>query len=108
MSRVTIVCPGLSRPIGTSPPRIPWRKVVSKVKMTCPKCKQVQEVDVKTATCSTCRTVLRRCIDCSQYDVRASFCRAVNRAVTVGETHYPTYASASTYCREFTPASPPT
>jgi len=80
---------------------------VSLVNITCPKCKQMQDVDLKTATCPNCRTVLRRCVDCSRYDVRLSFCKAVNRPVNVGESHYPTYAAASTYCREYAPTSPP-
>jgi len=74
--------------------------------MTCPKCKQVQDVDEKTATCPSCRNVLRRCVDCSKYDVRVSLCKAVNRPVPVADSNYPTYASPSTYCREYAPASP--
>ena len=77
------------------------------MKITCPKCKQVQDVDYKTATCPNCRNVLRRCVDCSNYDVRVSLCKAVNRPVSVGESNYPTYASASTYCREYAPANAP-
>jgi len=77
------------------------------VKITCPKCKQVQEVDDRTATCPNCRTVLRRCVDCLKYDVRLSFCKAANRPVNVGESSYPTYASASTYCRDYFPVNQP-
>jgi hypothetical protein len=81
---------------------------VCKVQITCPKCKQVQEADSRTATCPNCRTVLRRCLDCSKYDVRLSFCKALNKPVTSGESHYPTYSSASTYCREYLPSAPAT
>lgn len=80
---------------------------MSQVKLTCPKCKQVQEVDDKTATCPNCRTVLRRCVDCAKYDVRLSFCKEVNRPIDAGEAHYPTYAAQSTYCRAFVPSAPP-
>jgi len=73
------------------------------VQITCPKCKQVQEVDDRTATCPNCRTVLRRCVDCSHYDVRLSVCKAVNKPVKTGDASYPTYASASTYCRDYLP-----
>jgi hypothetical protein len=74
------------------------------VQITCPKCKQVQEVDAKTATCPDCRTVIRRCLDCEKYDKRLSFCRAFNRPVDTGEANYPTFSSDSTYCREYAPA----
>jgi len=75
--------------------------------MTCPKCKQVQEVDQRTATCPNCRTVLRRCVDCDKYDIRLSVCKATNRSINPGESNYPTYASQSTYCRDYAPAVPP-
>jgi hypothetical protein len=71
------------------------------VQITCPKCKQVQEADARTATCPSCRTVLRRCTDCDKYDVRTSVCRATNRPINTGDASYPTYASPSTYCREY-------
>lgn len=72
--------------------------------MTCPKCKKVQEIDDKVATCPDCRTVLRRCVDCGRYDVRLSFCNEFNRPIDPGEAHYPTYSSESTYCREYQPS----
>lgn len=71
------------------------------MQMLCPKCKQVQEVDNRTATCPNCRTVLRRCKDCMKYDPRLSFCQTFHRAIDVGEANYPTFSSDSTYCREF-------
>ncbi len=73
------------------------------MEITCPKCKQVQDVDMKVATCPNCRTVLRRCLDCANYDVRLSFCGATNHPIDVGEASYPTYSSPSTYCREYKP-----
>jgi hypothetical protein len=76
---------------------------VNPVQITCPKCKAVQEVDEKTATCPACRTVLRRCWDCSNYDVRRSFCNVFNRPIDVGDATYPTFASASTYCGDYRP-----
>lgn len=76
------------------------------MQITCPKCKQTQEADEKTATCPNCRTVLRRCVDCTSYDVRTSMCRAVNRPVNAGESNYPTYSSQSTYCRDYAPSTP--
>ncbi len=76
------------------------------MRMTCPKCQVVQDVDGKTATCPHCRTVLRRCVDCTHYDVSHSFCKAVNRTVEVGDSHYPTYSSASTYCQQYSPSRP--
>ncbi len=76
------------------------------MQITCPKCKQVHDVDVKTATCPNCRGVIRRCKDCGKYDSRLSFCRAVNRPIDAGEANYPTFSSDSTYCRNFVPAVP--
>ncbi len=55
------------------------------MRMTCPKCKEVQDVDDKVATCPNCRTVLRRCTDCAKYDIRVSFCKGTNRPVDPGE-----------------------
>ena len=74
------------------------------MQIMCPKCKQAQDVDNRTATCPVCRTVIRRCLDCDKYDSRVSFCRAFNRPVDTGEANYPTFSSDSTYCREFLPA----
>ncbi len=71
------------------------------MKITCPKCKKVQDVDDKVATCPDCRTVLRRCWDCASYDVRLSFCNKFNRPIDTGEASYPTYTSDSTYCRDY-------
>jgi len=75
------------------------------VKITCPKCKKVQDVDDKVATCPDCRTVLRRCADCAKYDVRLSFCGTFNRPIDAGDATYPTYSSDSTYCREYVPST---
>lgn len=77
------------------------------MEVTCPKCKQVQEADEKTATCPNCRTVLRRCVGCSNYDPRLSLCTASNQPIDTGEANYPTYSSQSTYCREFVPSVSP-
>jgi len=77
------------------------------MKIRCPKCKQVHEVDQKASTCPSCRTVLRRCTDCGKYDVRLSVCKSFNRPVDVGEANYPTFSSESTYCRDYVPANPP-
>jgi len=74
--------------------------------ITCPKCKKVQDVDDKVATCPDCRTVLRRCADCGNYDVRLSFCNTFNRPIDTGEASYPTYTSESTYCRDYVPSAP--
>jgi hypothetical protein len=75
------------------------------MQITCPKCKEEQELDEGVATCPKCRTVLRRCADCSSYDVRVSVCKAFNRPVDVPEANYPTYSSESTYCREYVPGA---
>ncbi len=74
------------------------------MQITCPKCKQSQEVDNRTATCPGCRTVIRRCKDCGKYDTRISFCHAFNRSIDTGEANYPTFSSDSTYCRDYNPA----
>ena len=74
------------------------------MQIMCPKCKQTQDVDNRTATCPACRTVIRRCHDCDKYDSRLSMCRAFNRPIDTGEANYPTFSSDSTYCREFQPA----
>lgn len=76
------------------------------MKITCPKCKTPKDVDDKVSTCPDCRTVLRRCADCAKYDVRLSFCNTFNRPIDTGEASYPTYSSASTYCREYAPSQP--
>ena len=69
--------------------------------MKCRKCGNVSPLEEKQAVCASCRTILRRCVDCSHYDIRTSFCGRTNRQVDVGEAHYPTYSSPSTYCREY-------
>ncbi len=77
------------------------------MKISCPKCHEVQDLDEKTPACPKCRSVLRRCVDCTQYDVRMSLCRAVNRPVQTSTAWYPTFSSESAYCRSFSPSSPP-
>ena len=76
------------------------------MKIICPKCKEEQEADEKTAACPKCRSVLRRCVDCAHYDIRVSVCKAVNRPIVMGEAYYPTFSSDSTYCRSYTPGTP--
>jgi Fe-S-cluster containining protein len=78
------------------------------VQIICPKCKQPQEVDNRTATCPKCRAIIRRCKDCGKYDIRVSFCRAFTRSIDVAEANYPTFSSDSTYCREYVPGTPAT
>jgi hypothetical protein len=94
-----------NRADAAKPPARGLRKGGSDVQITCPKCKQVHDVDEKTATCPDCRTVLRRCADCDKYDVRLSFCREFNRPVDTGEANYPTFSSESAYCRSYSPAT---
>jgi hypothetical protein len=45
--------------------------------------------------------LLRRCADCTQYNVRLSVCNVDGRQIDTGEASYPTYASSSTYCRSY-------
>ncbi len=77
------------------------------MRITCRKCKNVQEADEKTAVCPECRTILRRCVDCTQYDVRMAFCRVTNRQIPASDRDYPTFAAPSTYCRSYAPINPP-
>jgi hypothetical protein len=77
------------------------------MRITCPKCKKVQDVKDDVTTCPDCRDVLRRCADCDKYEVRLSFCKATNRPIDTGEANYPTFSSPSTYCREYAPSTPP-
>ena len=77
------------------------------MRITCPKCREAKDADEKTIACPDCHTILRRCLDCSLYDVRMSICRAVNRPVQTSTVSYPTYSSQSAYCRSYAPTSPP-
>jgi Fe-S-cluster containining protein len=79
----------------------------SQMRITCRKCGKVQEADEKTAVCPDCRTILRRCVDCAQYEVRTAVCRVFNRLIPAEERHYPTFSSNSTYCRSYVPSNPP-
>lgn len=66
----------------------------------CQKCGTEVSLD-KEATCPKCRRLLRRCADCTQYNVRLSVCNVDGRQIDTGEASYPTYASSSTYCRSY-------
>jgi Fe-S-cluster containining protein len=83
------------------------REEGSQMRITCRKCGKVQEADEKTAVCPDCRTILRRCVDCAQYEVRTAVCRVYNRVIPAEERHYPTFSANSTYCRSYVPSNPP-
>lgn len=69
----------------------------------CPKCKTEVELDAKTSGCKKCRALLKRCSDCTKYNVTYSTCSVNNALVDVGEATYPTYSSPSVYCRNYDP-----
>ena len=77
------------------------------MRISCPKCHEVQDADDKTSVCPSCRAILRRCADCAKFDIRMALCKAVNRPVQMSTAWYPTHSSESTYCRNFAPAKPP-
>ena len=94
----------MGRQRGESGAGEPQREVRA-VTIRCPKCKAEVELDAKAkmTSCKGCRALLRRCLDCTKYNVTYSTCRVNNAAVDVGEASYPTYSSPSVYCREYDP-----
>lgn len=71
----------------------------------CPLCGRIELVGA--VRCSICWTVLRRCIDCGNYDAEGQRCGALPHAVTTDDAEAPTEQSPSYRCQEYRPKFTP-
>jgi hypothetical protein len=81
-------------------------------------CKEVAEVAlVKCAKCSAmihlegqtqcgCGAVIRRCVDCSNYDAGQEYCKSLRTEIHPHEAVNPSVLSVSSNCRRFHYLSP--
>jgi len=53
--------------------------------------------------CHICGVILRRCVDCLNYQQASELCRALNVTIDLEEARQPRLLSASTNCREYRP-----
>ncbi len=68
----------------------------------CPRCGTENWLE-NQSKCSQCETVLRRCIDCQNYDSGKQTCRTLDCAIEQHEAKNPSLLSISTNCASFTP-----
>lgn len=54
--------------------------------------------------CLQCSAILRRCVDCANYDKRTRQCSALRAEIDVSDAESPSLLSTSTNCREYRPA----
>jgi ParB family transcriptional regulator, chromosome partitioning protein len=67
----------------------------------CPLCGRIELVGA--LRCSTCFTVLRRCVDCGHFDPQQSWCREYGTTIDRNESEAPTEESVSYRCSDFQP-----
>ena len=71
----------------------------------CPLCGRIELVGA--VRCSICWTVLRRCIDCGNYDATNARCATHEKAVVAEEAEAPRETSLSYRCTEYRPKFTP-
>lgn len=71
----------------------------------CPLCGRIELVGA--VRCSTCWTLLRRCIDCGNYSRPTERCTAYGKAVTLDDAEAPTDNSMSVRCPDYKPKFTP-
>jgi ParB family chromosome partitioning protein len=71
----------------------------------CPLCGRIELVTAMR--CSTCWTVLRRCVDCGHYDKTSQTCGATGKAVALDDAESPQISSASYKCPDYAPKFQP-
>ncbi len=68
--------------------------------VNCPKCGAQNWLD-NQSRCFQCNAVLRRCIDCANYERSAETCKALSTDVDLYEAENPSLLSCSTNCTNF-------
>lgn len=63
----------------------------------CPSCGAENWLD-NQSQCLQCGCVLRRCVDCANYDSERQMCRTTTAEVDRREAEHPTLLSVSTNC----------
>jgi ParB family transcriptional regulator, chromosome partitioning protein len=71
----------------------------------CPLCGRIELVTAMR--CSTCWTVLRRCVDCGNFDRNNNTCGATGKTIPVDDAESPQVNSASYKCPDYTPKFAP-
>jgi hypothetical protein len=72
------------------------------IAITCPGC-GAQAWLTGEATCRRCGVVLRRCTDCTNFDVRRGACEALRLDLSNEELAQPTTLSLSALCAHYSP-----
>ena len=75
------------------------------VYLHCPLCGRIELVGA--VRCSICWTVLRRCVDCGNYDTAGQRCGALAKMVVMEEAEAPGEQSLSFRCQEYRPKFTP-
>lgn len=71
----------------------------------CPLCGRIELVSA--LRCSTCWTVLRRCIDCGNYNSSKEHCGVTGKSISVSDAENPQVNSASYKCPDYSPKFAP-
>jgi len=70
------------------------------VDILCPSC-GVENWLENQSRCLQCQAILRRCVDCGNYDRGKRFCRALDTEIGPQEAASPTLLSTSTNCQTY-------
>jgi len=68
------------------------------MEIACPKCGALNWLE-NEKQCHLCQAVLRRCIDCHNFDRSRLRCKPLNYDMTAREAEQPSLLSTSTSCR---------
>jgi ParB-like partition proteins len=77
----------------------------SEVYIHCPLCGRIELIG--SLRCSTCWTILRRCVDCGNYDKAFERCSKLNKDVELAEAESPKEYSPSYKCQFYKPKFTP-
>ena len=70
------------------------------MEIKCPNCGTENWLE-NQSRCFQCNAVLRRCVDCVNYEPRRQACRTVDTDVSLQEAQNPSVLSVSTNCTGF-------
>jgi hypothetical protein len=74
------------------------------VEINCPSCGTRNWLE-NQSRCFRCNAILRRCVNCANYDRRQRLCRLHNIEIDRNEAQSPSLLSSSTNCQAFRPAA---
>ncbi len=70
------------------------------MEIPCPQCGTLNWLQ-NEKQCHLCQTVLRRCVDCGNFDRSRFYCSVLRGEIPVKDAEHPSLLSTSTNCRKY-------